>query len=195
MPVSPRLNIVIVGGGALSLYIINVRESMTVYLRKFSAPGKACINTLSRRIIWIRLTWEYLPHTATWWPILLYPDSRMVVILFMARARWRSGIPPGRYSFCPVVYLYSHIVLQHRLLPDLFRGPKKLSRTELPLAGTHVGNHPDSDNLDIASQGRNFYRVVAARAIYGAFHIRPFTAVYHSGSLYRSDRPIVVAVL
>ena len=99
------------------------------------------------------------------------------------------------YSFCPVVYLYSHIVLQHRLLPDLFRGPKKLSRTELPLAGTHVGNHPDSDNLDIASQGRNFYRVVAARAIYGAFHIRPFTAVYHSGSLYRSDRPIVVAVL
>lgn len=51
MPVSPRLNIVIVGGGALSLYIINVRESMTVYLRKFSAPGKACIHTLSRRII------------------------------------------------------------------------------------------------------------------------------------------------
>ena len=36
---------------------------------------------------------------------------------------------------------------------------------------------------------------ISARAIYGAFHIRPFTAVYHSGSLYRSDRPIVVAVL
>ena len=64
-PVSLWLNIVIVGGRALSLYTINVRESMTVYLRKFSAPGKASINTLSRRIIWIWLTWEYLPHTAT----------------------------------------------------------------------------------------------------------------------------------
>ena len=94
-----------------------------------------------------------------------------------------------------LIILYSHIVLQHRLLPDLFRGPKKLSRTELPLAGTHVGDHPDSDNLDIASQGRNFYRVVAVRAIYGAFHIRPFTAVYHSGSLYCSNRTIVIAAL
>ena len=119
---------------------------------------------------------------------------RVVSIYCILIAVWWSSFLWHARSDDPV-FLPVDIPLQHRLLPDLFRGPKKLSRTELPLAGTHVGDHPDSDNLDIASQGRNFYRVVAVRAIYGAFHIRPFTAVYHSGSLYRSDRPIVVAVL
>lgn len=83
---------------------------------------------------------------------------------------------PVDIPFCPVVYLYSHIVLQHRLLPDLFRGPKKLSRTELPLAGTHVGNHPDSDNLDIASQGRIFT---------GLSPFERYTELFISGLLLR----------
>lgn len=46
-----------------------------------------------------------------------------------------------------------------------------------------------------ASQGRAFYRLIVVRRIYGAFHIRLFSAVYHSGSLYCSNRTIVIAAL
>lgn len=126
---------------------------------------------------------------------LLCPDSRMVVIRFMACALWWSDISPRRCSFCLVVYLYSYIVLQHRLLPDLLREQKELSRSELPLANTHIGNYPDSVSLDIASRGRCLYRIIVVRAIYGDIPIQSFTAIYYSGSLYRSDRPVVVAVL
>ena len=126
---------------------------------------------------------------------LLYPDSRMVVIRFMACALWRSDIPSGRYSFCPVVYLYSHIVLQYRLLLGLLREKEKLSRTELHLAGTHIANYPDNDSKEVTSRGRTFYQTVVIWALYGAFYIQFFTAVYHCNSLYCSDWPVIAAVL
>ena len=125
---------------------------------------------------------------------LLYSDSRVVGVRFMAYALRRSGIPSGRHSFCPVVYLYSRIVLQHRLLPNLFGEQKKLSRTELPLAAPCAGNYPDSGRLDIATWGRNC-RIVAGRALCEFLHLQLFAAVHHGNSLYRSDLPAVVAVL
>lgn len=103
---------------------------------------------------------------------LLYPDRHVVGVRSLAYALRRSGISSGRHPFCPVVYLYSRIVLQHRLLPDLFGEQKKLSRTELPLAAPRAGDYPDSGRPDIAAWGRNC-RIVAGRR-YANFYISSF---------------------
>ena len=67
---------------------------------------------------------------------------------------------PFALSYIYIPILFYNIVLQYRLLLGLFREKEKLSRTELHLAGTHIGNYPDNDSLDVTSRGRTFYQTV-----------------------------------
>ena len=57
-------------------------------------------------------------------------------------------------------YIYIPILFYNIVYYLAYLGKKKLSRTELHLAGTHIGNYPDNDSLDVTSRGRTFYQTV-----------------------------------